>query len=213
MKKILFSLLAGAVIFGACRKSRDEVVSQVVEVSAPTISLSAGEYYSIPVGGSAPSVSATAFDSTVGESYPVTIVGADEIDVNTPGLYVIQATATNKFGYVGQRNVYVAVTNVSPNINLAGSYIRTANNEPVGVTKLANGLYETDDVGGAPTLQVPALFVHINDTLVDVPLQPTINGQLECTGERLRMQPGDTTLTWVVVNPSFGTAPRTFKKQ
>lgn len=213
MKKILLSVLAGTLLLAACRKTRDDVVSQIETVSSPTITFTGGQYYSINTGGSLPTVSATAYDSVIGESYEVTISGTEALDNTTPGLYVVNASATNKLGYTTNEAVYVAVTDVNPAINLAGPYLRVANSEPVGVTKLANGLYETDDVGGAAALQVRALFVHINDTLVDVPLQITSSGELECTGEKLSMQPGDTTLAWVVVNPSFGTALRTFKKQ
>ncbi len=207
------SLVTAVVAFGmqACKKT-PEVVSEVVTASEPTITLTGKSFYSINVGAAAPAIAATAYDSILKEAYPVSL-DVSGIDASTPGLYTAQCKATNKYGYIGTKNVYVAVTNVDPAWNLSGVYKRTSNQAPVNVTEVENGLYEIDDVGGAPTFQITAYMIMLNDSTIDVPLQPTEAGDLYCQNEKLIIVGTDTSYQWVVRNASFGTANRTFVKQ
>jgi hypothetical protein len=116
--------------------------------------------------------------------------------------------------------VYVAVTNIDPAINLAGTYKRTSNNVLVHVSRLANGLYQTDNVGGvdasvatnAPYV-FPAVFVQTNDTTIILPSQNTAQGTLYGTNAGIIMAPADTAYHYVVNNAAFGTSTRTFVKQ
>jgi hypothetical protein len=195
---------------GSCKKDEDDV-SHIVTVSTPTISFAGSKFYSIPVGGAAPTIEASAYDSTLGEAYPVDY-DPSVIDVTTPGLYVVPMTAKNKNGYVGADVVYVAVTNIPEATDLSGTYLRVGNNEPMNVTEVANGLYETDDVGGAPTLEVTAYFVQIDETTIDLPPQPTIAGTLYTVNSSVEEDGGTTTISWAVRNSSFGTQQRTFVK-
>ena len=215
MNKIKISLSIALAVFvsmTACRKVPDNV-SSVEKASYPTITILGSQFYSIPVGGSLPAVAATAYDSIIKESYPVSL-DASSIDVNTPGLYVVPIKSKNKFGYISSTNVAIAVTDIDPAWNLSGEYARTANGAIVNLTQIANGLYEVDNVGGAPTLPVVGYFVQINDTTIDFPLQSTSNvGEIDCTGETLTISGVDTSYAWYVVNASFGPALRTFVKQ
>lgn len=211
--KILLSLTAVAMFATtSCRKLPDNV-STVEKASYPTITILGSQFYSIPVDGALPAIAATAYDSTIMESYPVTL-DASGIDVSTPGLYVVGIQAKNKFGYIGSKNVAVAVTNIDAAWNLSGEYRRTANNALVNLTKVANGLYEVDNVGGAPTFPVVGYFIQINDSTIDFPMQPTdLAGQVDCVDETLTISGVDTSYGWKVVNPNFGPAFRTFVKQ
>ncbi len=212
MKKLLFILMAGSIVLAACRKQRDDVVSEVVPVSFPTITFSGGQYFSIPVGGTVPTIAATAYDSVLGSSTDVTLTGQAGIDASTPGLYVVTAESANVNTFSSISAAFVLVSDVPAAFNLAGEYLRTTG-EPVNVTRLANGLYMTDDVGGAAALEVAAVFGHIRDTVITLPLQPTSNGDLDCINERLIISGGDTSLSWAVRGTGFGTAQRTFLKQ
>lgn len=211
--KILLSLIAVATFAAmSCRKLPDNV-STVEVASYPTITISGSQFYSIPVNGALPNISATAYDSVIKESYLVTL-DASGIDVTTPGLYVVAIQAKNKFGYIGSKNVAVAVTDIADTWNLSGEYRRTSNNALVNLTKVANGLYEVDNVGGAPTFAVLGYFIQINDSTIDFPLQPTdLAGQVDCINETLTISGSDTSYAWNVVNPNFGPAFRTFEKQ
>ena len=156
-------------------------------------------------------ITGTSYDSFLNESYPVEIVGTEALDNSTPGLYVISAKATNKFGFYSKQNVYVAVTNVSPNVHLEGPYIRGT--YKVDVERLANGLYSISNFFGVAGLDAKAFFAHLNDTTIVMPPQETSLGHLETSGNKLLMVPGgDTTIRWVLETITSNRTPRIFRK-
>ncbi len=226
MKKILIALSASVLLTQSCNKDYEKV-SQVQTVSYPTISFVGLPYYSINTGGAVPTVNATAYDSTLNEFDSVQIVGTDAIDNTTPGLYIINAKATNKYGFYSTSNVYVAVTDIPESSNVAGSYVRAATGGITTVTKLARGLYQLDNVGGVAntaanaSLLFPVLFVQSDDTTFLIPPQSTAAGTIRVTDEYgkpdraiLHRAPTDTNYKYAIVSGSpFGTAVRTFKKQ
>jgi len=209
MKKLII-VVCFAAGFTACKKSDD--VSDVVKVSYPTISFTGSKFYSINVGAGAPTIQATAYDSALNESYPVDY-DPSVIDVNTPGLYVVPMTSKNKYGYEGTDVVFVAVTNIPESVDLSGTYLRAATGATPTITEVANGLYMTDDVGGAPSLPITAYFAQLDDSTLVLPPQPTAAGTLSAVNAKVRDVAGDTVITWAVRNASFGTAARTFVKQ
>lgn len=219
MKKIIiaaFSLLA--LYTTGCKK--EDNVSKVVKVSYPTLNIPGGIYYSINTNGSLPTISGSAYDSILKESYPLKIEGAEDIDNQTPGLYIVQATAANKYGYKSFQNVYVAVTDIPSSYDLSGAYKRAATGGIANVQEVANGLYVTDNVGGVvaatnPDLIFPVLFVHIADTVIDLPAQVTPVGTIEAVEEKLKYSP-DTMYQYRLNRggTAFGTtATRVFVKQ
>lgn len=210
MKNFITIAAMSIIALGSCKKYDN--VSQQVKVSYPTITFSGSLFYSIPVGGTLPTVAATAYDSTLKETETVTI-DQSTLDNKTPGLYILTVNTKNHYGYISSQNIYVAVSNEPASVNLAGNYKRTSNSAPVVVTRVANALYRTNDVGGAPTLQIPAYFVQTNDTTIVLPPQPTAAGTLSAANASVHMAPGDTSFSYIVVNGSFGTSLRKFQKQ
>jgi hypothetical protein len=228
-KSIIVSILLGVAIAG-CKKD-EEFPSEIRQVSSPTITFTGGRYYSINVGGALPTVAATAYDSVLNESYPVTIEGTDALDNTTPGLYIVSARSTNRNTYSRTENVYVAVTNIAANVDLSGDYKRVdvTTGDVSVVTKLARGLYSLDNIAGAsrasrPDLLFPVLFVHSDDTTLLIPPQetPLSTTLLRVKDEYdrpnmaiIRRQPGDTSYKYAITAPSnyFGGALRKFKKQ
>lgn len=209
MKKTTIIILLSALAMVGCRKKTKDV-SQVVTASYPTVTLTGSQFYSIHIGESLPAVTATAYDSVIGESYGTTIDNST-LDNSTPGLYIVKVKAKNKYGYIGSANVYIAVTEVSDAVDLSGLYDRSGN--PCNVSKIARGLYFNDNIAGS-TLVVPGYFAQTSDTTIDVPLQPVEGvGDLDATDESLSLTPPDTTFSYKVVNGFFGTQLRTFVKQ
>lgn len=199
MKKYLVIPFLAVMAFTACKK-KENTVSTLVTYSAPTIVVSGAQYYSIPVGGSLPSIAASSYDSFYKESYPV-VIDQSTLDNTTPGLYIVTISAKNKYGMKGSTGVYIAVTNVSPSINLEGSYIRLSNLLPAGVTKLANGLYVTDNVGGVASTSsahVSAFFVQTDDSTIVVPTQSTGVGDIYGTSGKVTMTATDTTFQYIL---------------
>lgn len=219
MKKISVIIIVLFCAFG-CKKKND-TISQEHNASTPIVTISGSQYYSIPVGGTLPTISATSYDTFYNASYPVSL-DQSTLDNKTPGLYVVLAKAKNLYGYIGTANVYVAVTNIDPVINLAGPYKRT-NGVIVHVTKVANGMYLTDNVGGVdpvtlPSYVVPGVFVQTDDTTLTFggsAGQESLGLSLIVDNPKVSMVTGDTTIKYAISSPSslFGPSVRTFVKQ
>ncbi len=226
MKKLMIALAAGALLTQACNKEYDKV-SEVKNVTYPTITFAGQPYYSINVGGDVPAFVATAYDSTLKERDSVSIVGIEDIDNTTPGLYIINARAANRYGFYSTSSIYVAVTDIPATTDISGRYIRTATGGIVTVQKLARGLYQLDNLGGVArtaanaSLLFPVFFAQSNDTTLLIPPQSTAAGTITVKDEYdhpnqaiLHRSPTDTNFKYAITSGgSFGTAVRTFKKQ
>jgi len=218
MKKIfLLSIIAG-ISFAGCKKTMT-TVSEAHHVSYPTILISSDLYYSIPVGGTPPTVTATAYDSFYKEVDAV-VIDQSLLDNTKPGMYAITLSAKNKYGMTAYASVYVGVTDIDPALDLSGSYIRLSTPGRVAnVTKLGTGLFATDNVGGVditdPTTgtQISAVFVVTSETTLDFGTQLTSGGPLTGSQQTLTLTPGDTTLNYALDLSGFGTQVRTFVKQ
>ena len=220
MKKIIVLILALSPIiyFGACKKkyTTDNVTQKVVEPHYATITLSTPQYLSIPVGGTLPEISATAYDSVVKENCEMFPVDASGLDNTEPGLYPVEIKARNTDGYISTKNVFVAVTNIPEAVDLSGKYARTANGYLVDVVEVDNGLYSTNNFFGAAGLDGAfAYFVQVDDSTMLMPDQPTDYGTLSTADQTLSTVPGDTFYTYSIQggNITSNTALRKFVKQ
>ncbi len=220
MKKILIFSVLLAVLAISCKKQPADP-SITVTVSYPTITFTGAQYYSIAVNGSLPSVAATAYDSFYHESCTV-LLDASTLDNTTPGLYAVTASAKNKYGYKTYATVYVGVTNEPATLDISGIYYRLANpNRVANITKVANGMFMTDNIGGVditttPGSVVSAVFVVTSDTTIDFGSQMTSAGTLTASQESLALVgtgASGTTLNYAIALTGFGTAVRTFVKQ
>ncbi len=214
MKKLLILSVFAAIAFGGCKK-KEGTISTLHSYSKPTILIPGGDYYSIPVGGLLPEIVATAYDSFYHENCTV-VFDQSKLDNTTPGAYVVIATAKNQYGMAASRTLYVAVTSVSPVVNLAGKYVRVATDDTVMLSMLANGFYMTSDVaanGAADTTYVvPAYLVQTSDVALTMPAQTSKFGSFYGTGGTITMTATDTTYEYVVHNNVFAPTIRVFKK-
>jgi hypothetical protein len=217
MRNIIIAVALVVIVFASCKKNQNTVSTEVT-YSVPTIQFAGGNiFFSIPVNGALPVVSATAYDSFYQEHDSV-IVDQSTLDNTTPGLYIVTASAKNRYGMIAYASVYVAVTNIPSAINLAGGYTRVSNGDSVLVMRLANGLYETNNVGGVlysaanAGFIIPAFFVQTDDTTIILPSQTTPLGALYGSMAACNLSPADTTFQYVVNNSSFGTSLRIFLK-
>ena len=214
MRNIIIALALVVFVLASCKKNQNNVSTEVT-YSAPIISFAGGNiYYSIPIGGALPAISASAYDTVYKESDSV-LLDQSSLDNTTPGLYIVTASAKNKYGMTSYASVYVAVTDINPAINLAGQYIRTSNSDTVQISKLANGLYQTSNVAGTTNVAyiVPAVFVQVDDTTIILPNQQTAQGALYGGNTGINMSPLDTTITYSIQgNPAYSTAVRQFLK-
>ncbi len=220
MKNILIKsfvvLLSSALLLNGCKKG-DEVVSETVRASYPVITLVGdaitGWEKNKPYTEAGATVSDTLFDGI--KDQPLTPI-SNNVDVSKAGVYQVAYEYTNKKGFKTQvaRNVFISNADVV-NINYAGSYKRLPNMAPVIITNRGGGIYTVKNPGGVPlasgdVFQFEVTMYQIEDSLVDIPPQfvnATI-GTFECLNEKVT----PTGFTWVVNNPNFGKAVRTFAK-
>ena len=197
-------------------KKRIENVSEVVTASYPDVTVNGPQFVSIPVGGTFVDAGSSAEDMVTGETSLQPISVTNDIDPTTPGFYTVQYTYKNMYGYISTATRFVLVTDISDTVDYSGLYLRTANNAPMNVNKVATGLYSSDNVGGVPlpsAFAITVYFGQIDDSTLVVPAQPTAAGELYCVNAKVTASPSDTLIAWAVRNASFGTALRTFSRQ
>jgi len=217
MKKLFILSLIAAVGFTSCKK-KENTVSELHTYSTPLITIAGDQYYSINTGGTLPTISATAYDTFYDETCPV-IMDASSLDNSTPGLYAVTLSAKNKYGMKATKSVYVAVTDVASSIDLTGWYQRNATpGRSAHITKLANGMFMTTNVGGVDTtdattgVPVTAVFAVTSLTTIDFGTQETDAGTLTASQETLSLTV-PYTIAYSINLSGFGTQVRTFVKQ
>jgi len=212
MKKLLILTVVAAVAFGACKKNQG-TVSTLHNYSTPTLVVSSGDYYSIPVGGALPVITATAYDSFYNEEATV-VYDQSELDNTIEGVYPVVASARNKYGMTSTRTLYVAVTNVT-GVDLSGVYYRTATSDTVSVTSLANGLYRISDAvanGASDTMhRASAYFAHTSMDSLIMPAQSSSFGPFYATEGAISISTS-TTLSYKLNNNMLSPVTRTFIK-
>lgn len=219
MKKLLILSVFAIAGFSACKK-KETAVSSLYTYSTPTITVIGAQYYSIPVGGALPAINASAYDSFYHEAYPV-LIDQSTLDNTTPGLYAVTATSRNKYGMQGTKSVYIAVTDVAESLDISGTYVRNAAPGRVAhVSKLATGLFMTDNVGGVDVTDpstgasIAAVFAVTSPTEIDFGHQVASSGAaLSATDATLDLTP-PVTFSYILKLDGFSaTAVRTFVKQ
>jgi hypothetical protein len=222
MKKVLIlSFAALAITLGACKKKNttENVSVKTVAPHYPTITLTGDQYYSINTGGTAPAISATAYDSVTNEVCEVVQVAAG-LNSSKPGLYPVAMTARNTDGFFSSVNAFVAVTDVPESSDITGNYRRTAGQQGIAeVTKVKRGLYYTNNMFGvdpaiAPQNMAGFYFVHIDDSTIDIPVQNTDFGQIDVSNVSFVQTPGgDTFYTYSLNANLFNPILRKFVKE
>ena len=219
MRKILLITVLAALAYAGCKKKENDV-STTVTASYPLITINGSQYVTINVGGTFTPPTATAIDTFYHEK-PTVLTDLGSLDNTIPGLYTIVYSAKNHYGFVGTKNLYVAVTNISDSLDLSGWYLRLANpNRVAFVTKLSRGMFMTSNAGGADTSDrttgplVPGVFVVTSTSACTFGNQQTYDGQLSSSAETLMLAVADTELTYLLNEGSFSpTVLRNFKKQ
>lgn len=211
MKKLLIIFFLATVAMTGCKKDKD-TVSKTVDVSYPTINLKGDKYISIPVGGSYTDEGATGIDDISGAQTDI-MAESSTLDASTPGLYYMSYSAKNANGYITHVGRYIAVTDYADDIPLEGIYERTTNGITVNLTRVAKGLYMTDDMGGAG-LPDAGYFAVIDDSTIDFgpQLSESLGTEISGSGGSLSVTATDTSYSYALDAPGYGTQSRTFVK-
>lgn len=199
--------------FASCKKTKD--VSKVYDANASKIELIGAPIYAPPAGTTSYTDPGATFTDDDGSkttlNTPISLP-----DLSTPGFYSVTYKTTSIHGYVRTATRLVLVTAVSSSIDLSGNYKRSSNGQAVKITKLETGLYKIDNVGGvagSAAFIYDVYFGQIGANDLAVPEQSTPQGSLYCTGAKVSQSGGKYSISWVVINPSYGTSVRTFVQQ
>lgn len=213
---IAYAFVALSVFLHGCDETDSEGLSRLTYYAV--ITLEGDQWNSIPVGGSWTDPGAKATEDGVEIDL---VIGGDEVDTSTPGVYTIEYSAVNKDGYSSAEYRYIGVIDPSASLDLTGKYKRDAGEFGISEVKKVEGvqnLYVTNNVGGvkAPSEATTVRFYYYAGSTEDV------DGKIEAPYQMVFGSPFNTEggrivegqfYTWKVVNPGYGPAVRHFDKQ
>jgi hypothetical protein len=219
------------VLLSACEKEETKDVSTVLRV--PVLDLNGDEFISVAVGASYTDAGA----SYVGEDGQTTTLQPASNNVNTaaPGLYQVTFTQKSASGiFESEARRIVAVTYQENPTDYSGTYLRPATGVSATVTRVAPGLYQVENPGGAAghgavtvyfieTALNPggaaghgAVTVYFIETALNKFEGPNQHEDIGGVGdiEIVDIAFTPTGASWRIINNAFyGTGTRTFVKQ
>lgn len=214
MKKII-PLIIILIGFGFSSCKKDEIHNTDTKVGIsdvtvyPILTLAGDKYVSIVQGDNFTDPGATAKEGSA--TLDVTTTGT--INRNQPGLYIVTYSATNKDGFAATttRTVVVIPAHETPGVDLSGKYDYVAGGTTSTVTKVAEGVYITDNAWSAATT-IPILFVSVDGLTLSIPSQSTPFGTASGTGT---YNPATKRLVYTISIPSQGitNSNRNWKRQ
>lgn len=205
------------ILFIACKKDvsfdyAEGTVGSSRVTNFPVFEFSGKDAMSVVVGSTYTDPGVKAKEG--GSDIPVTVTGT--VNTAVPGYYNLEYTATNKDGISvsTQRHVFVLPGAETPGVDLSGEY-QAIGGAPANaiITKVDKGLYFTTNAwGGGSVAIIPAYFVSINGTTVNIPLQDLHLG----VGRIVTSTPGTYTaglIDWTPTRLDFPTGPLTVNKK
>ncbi|MBO9683156.1 MAG: DUF5011 domain-containing protein [Flavisolibacter sp.] len=184
MKKIIpLIIIVVAFVFSSCKKDEIHNTDTKVGISDvtvyPVLTMAGSPYVSIVKGATYTEAGVTAKEG----SSTINVTTTGSVNINQPGLYVITYSATNKDGFPAtvSRTVVVLPAHENPGVDLSGKYDYVAGGYTSTVTKVAEGVYTTDNVWNAATI-IPVVFISLDGLTISVPNQNTGYGPIFGTG-------------------------------
>ena len=154
-----------------------------------------------------PGVTAT----EAGAAIPATASG--QVNINTPGVYDISYSATNKDGYPASISRKVVVYDTKADAaanNFSGKYARDTNGAISNWTKLGPGVYSVSNPGGADATFSVIVF---NDSGNHVFIPSQLASDDVATSSANEVPYNTNRYSWVIKRANYGPALRTFVKQ
>ena len=215
-RKYVFLLIAFVTMAVSCSKDKIINTHDRVGISKvtyyPILTLTGNSIIAIPNGTAYtdPGVKAEA----AGADVPVTTSGT--VDANTDGVYTLTYSAVNSDGYSASATRTVAVYTTAPDAaanDLSGNYARTLNGSIATWTKIAPGVYTVFNPGGAPGTNLTVVAINPSGFNISIPEQIASDGSPTSSTNESYTNSNPATYSWKIVNPTYGTALRTFVKQ
>ena len=195
-----------------CEKKYDELYRVTYY---PIMTVKGDLFMTVPKGSAFTDPGATAVVGS--DATTVTVTGS--VDPNKIGTYSLTYTAVNPDGFEVTSSRVVGVYDSSVVANdFSGSYARSTNGSLAVWTKMAPGMYEVFNPGGAPGTDLTIHVFNTTGSIIIVPSQVSSDGSItSCTnidgGSDITMNTATNTYAWHVVNPGYGTSLRTFTKK
>ena len=207
IKYIAITVLTGLLF--ACEP--DKVTEGISDITYfPVITLKGDQWQEVALGTkfTDPGVEAKEGDAVI------TAKVTGTVDETKAGVYTLQYDAVNKDGYASTEYRYVGVIDPAvKGVDISGAYKRNAGEMGISnVTKVSGNLYRTDNIGGVAITNagLGVYFYYYAKGKLGVPFQLTPGNSFEATNGTIVE---GTQYSWVVINPGYGTAVRTFIKQ
>jgi hypothetical protein len=218
---IIFSFITAAFLV-SCNKADIIDNAQQVGISKityyPILTVTGPAYATVAKGSAFTDPGATAVAG--GANVPVTTSGT--VNTNSAGVYIVTYTATNKDGFSASASRFVVVYSTDAGAaaqDFSGNYARTSNGSIATWTKIAPGVYQVFNPGGAPGTNLTVIAFNPTGLIIHVPPQTdSAGGTTSCTNATggaditYILGPPDK-YAWKVVNVGYGTSVRTFIKQ
>jgi len=202
MKKIAILILPLVLILSGCKKSTDNIstftyYADIVLNGDAVVTLQLGDVYT--------DAGAKAYEN--GVEIPVTT--DNSVNVDEPGVYTVDYSATNVDGYSSTKSRIVAVL---PGVadpgaaDLSGKYYYIATGRPTtdatiwGVTKFAPGFYYSENTYSS-ALTIAAYIFCLDGVTISIPEFESAFGPYYGSGT---YDDGTGDLTYVVNIPAFG---------
>jgi hypothetical protein len=218
-----FCFLLSIALFQSCSKEptydgTDDRVGSSKVVYFPTVSIKGDRLMIIDQGTAFTDPGVTAELNGQPTQAPV----SGTVNVNTPGVYVLEYTATNPEGFTASdwRTVVVMSNSAQvTNNNFAGTYVRD-NGVSVFWTKKGRGVYEVDNPGGAGVgVGFLVTLVNYEGNKISIPQQlafdPSIGGlnTVSSASEVYNASASPVTVKYAFLAGGYGTQVRNFVKQ
>ncbi len=201
---------------GSCKEETYDYPEGTVGISKityyPILTLKGTDYLTVIKGSVFTDPGVTAKEGTT--DLKVTTTGT--VNTATAGVYTLTYSAVNKDGFSASttRRVIVYSTDVSAAANdLSGSYARNTNGSVVVWTKLAPGVYKVFNPGGAPGTNLTVVIFNPTGLTVLIPSQAASDGSITSSSNESYVLTPTPRYSMVILNPTYGTALRTFIKQ
>ncbi|MEP6951282.1 MAG: DUF5011 domain-containing protein [Ginsengibacter sp.] len=212
-KRYVYILIVFVLALSSCDKdpivSNDKMVGRSKVTYYPNFEITGGENISVVVGPAFtdPGVKASAG----GADIPVTTSGT--VDGSAVGFYTLTYAATNVDGYSASvtRNVFVIPSAEVQGVDLSGAYMTTGGTPNATITKIAPGVYFTDNCwGNGSTAIIPAYFFCPDGKIPIIPFQVAgPYGRIETTMPGTYSASG--LITWTIIREDFS-PPLTLQK-
>jgi hypothetical protein len=203
----------------SCQKDNFNYPDGTVGVSTityyPVFTRTGSQYVVVTKGGAYTDPGITAKEGT--NDLKVTTTGT--VNTNVVGVYPLTYTAVNKDGYSATSSRTVIVTSPDATAaanNFSGSYLRASTGQSAVWTKIGPGVYTVNNPGGAANVSLVAVALNQVGNRVYIPSQISSDGLTTSSSTESSTPGANGTLSqysWVIINPGYGTALRTFVKQ